>query len=115
MTMAGCLGGSSMSERQDETVQSSLQYDSLPCDQLLAQRSALARQYNLPLTAKPAFPNPAMGFGPFTPDIRPKARRDSDQATGEIDAMNRSIDRRDCGKPKKDKLFLPGSKPSMTN
>lgn len=110
---AGCVGGTSMAERQDENVQSSLQYDSVPCDQLLANRSALAQQYNLPVTAKPAFSNPAMGFGPFTPDMRSRAQRDSDKASGEIDAMNRSIERRDCGKPKKkDKFALPGSKPA---
>ncbi|TIU05300.1 MAG: hypothetical protein E5W44_26140, partial [Mesorhizobium sp.] len=98
---AGCVGGTSMAERQDENVQSSLQYDSVPCEQLLANRNALAQQYNLPVTAKPAFSNPAMGFGPFTPDMRSRAQRDSDKASGEIDAMNRSIERRDCGKPKK--------------
>lgn len=113
LAAAGCVGGTSMSERQDQDIQSSLQYDSVPCDQLLAQRDALARQHNLPVTAKPAFSNPAMGFGPFTPDTRSQAQRDADSATGEIDAMNRSIERRDCGKPKKDdKFVLPGSKPS---
>jgi hypothetical protein len=113
LTVAGCVGGTSMSERQDEDVQSSLQYDDVPCDQLIANRNALAQQNNLPVTAKPAFSNPAMGFGPFTPDVRSKAKRDSDKAAGEIDAMNRSIERRDCGKPKKKETFaLPGSKPS---
>jgi hypothetical protein len=110
--VAGCVGGTSTAERQDADVQSSLQYDSVPCDQLLANRNALAQQYNLPITAKPDFSNPAMGFGPFTPDVRSKAQRDSDRASGEIDAMNRSIERRDCGKPKKKDAFaLPGSKP----
>lgn len=113
LAMAGCVGGTSMAERQDEDVQSSLQYDSVPCDQLIAQRNALAEQNNLPTTAKTTFSNPAMGFGPFTPDIRSKARRDADQAAGQIDAMNRSIERRDCGKPaKKNKFELPASKPS---
>ncbi|TIQ31072.1 MAG: hypothetical protein E5X48_27735 [Mesorhizobium sp.] len=105
LMVAGCVGGTSMAERQDENVQSSLQYDSVPCDQLLSNRNALAQQYNLPVTAKPGFSNPAMGFGPFMPDMRSKAQRDSDKASGEIDAMSRSIERRDCGKPKKkDKL-----------
>lgn len=109
LTMAGCIGGTSMAERQDEDVQSSLQYDNVPCGQLLANRNALMRQYNLPVTAKPTFSNPAMGFGPFTPDMRSKARRDSEKAAGEIGAMSRSIDRRECGKPdKQKKLALPG-------
>jgi hypothetical protein len=113
LTVAGCVGGTSMAERQDEDIQSSLQYDEVPCDQLLAQRNQLAQQNNLPVTAKPSFSNPAMGFGPFTPDMRSKASRDSNKASGEIDAMNRSIERRDCGKPKKKETFgLPGSKPS---
>ena len=106
---AGCVGGTSMSEQQDANVQSSLQYDTVPCDQLLAQRNGLAQQYNLATKAKPTFSNPAMGFGPFTPDMRSKAKRDTDKASGEIDAMNRSIDRRDCGQPdKQKKIALPG-------
>ena len=113
LTVTGCVGGTSMAERQDEDVQSSLQYDDVPCDQLLAQRNQLARQNNLPVTAKPSFSNPAMGFGPFIPDTRSKAQRASNKASGEIDAMNRSIERRDCGKPKKKETFgLPGAKPS---
>lgn len=113
LMVAGCVGGTSMAERQDEAVQSSLQYDDVPCDQLLAQRNQVAQQNNLPITAKPSFSNPAMGFGPFTPDMRSKAQRDADKASGEIDAMSRSIERRDCGNPKKkDKFALPGSKPS---
>jgi hypothetical protein len=109
LVTAGCAG-SSMAERQDADIQSSLQYDSVPCGQLLAQRNALAQQHNLSTKAKPAFSNPAMGFGPFMPDVRSKAKQDTDKATGEMDAMNRSIDRRDCGKPdeQKKKLGLPG-------
>ncbi|GLS38950.1 hypothetical protein GCM10010869_45470 [Mesorhizobium tianshanense] len=108
LASAGCVGNS-MSERQDADVRSSLQYDSVPCDQLLAQRAGLARQYRLPVDAKPSFSNPAMGFGPFTPDMRSKSKRDSDQARGKIDAMNRSMARRECGKPAKpDELGLPG-------
>ncbi|MCP9229203.1 hypothetical protein NMG46_02910 [Mesorhizobium sp. LMG 17147] len=106
LAMAGCVGNS-MSERQDENVQSSLLYDKVPCDQLLAQRNGLAQQYHLPVDAKPSFSNPATGFGPFTPDMRSKAKRDADQASGKIDAMNRSIARRECGKPaKQNKLGL---------
>ncbi|MGX5842363.1 hypothetical protein ACWGTI_16730 [Mesorhizobium sp. ArgA1] len=108
LAMAGCVG-SSMSDRQDANVQSSLQYDSVPCDQLLAERNGLAQQYNLSTTAKPSFSNPAMGFGPFTPDVRSKSKRDTDMASGKIDAMNRSMERRDCGKPNRQKKFaLPG-------
>jgi hypothetical protein len=108
LVMAGCAGNS-LAERQDANVVSSLQFDTVPCDQLVAQRNALAQQHHLPLDAKPTFSNPAMGFGPFMPDYRSKARRDAEQASGRIDAMNRSIDRRECGKPaKQNKLALPG-------
>ena len=107
LAMTGCMG-SSMSERQDENIQSSLLYDSVPCDQLLAQRNGLAQQYHLSTDAKPSFSNPAMGFGPFMPDVRSKAKQDADKATGQMDAMNRSIDRRDCGKPDQQKKLLPG-------
>jgi hypothetical protein len=37
------------------------------------------------------------------------ARGDAEQPCGRIDAMNRSITRRECGKPaKQNKLALPG-------
>ncbi|MEP6566659.1 MAG: hypothetical protein ABJB10_16130 [Mesorhizobium sp.] len=108
LAISGCMG-SSMSERQDANVESSLQFDTVPCDQLLAQRNGLAQQYKLAVDAKPTFSNPAMGFGPFTPDVRSKNQRDIDQATGRIDAMNRSITRRECDKPAKNTKFaLPG-------
>jgi hypothetical protein len=107
LLIAGCAGAS-LAEGQDEDVQSSLQYDSVPCDRLLAQRNGLVQQYHLSVDAKPSFSNPATGFGPFMPDIRSKTKRDADQATGKIDAMNRSIARRECGKPaKQNKLALP--------
>jgi hypothetical protein len=107
LAMTGCMGAS-MAERQDANVQSSLQYDTVPCDQLLAQRNGLAQQYHLSLNAKPTFSNPAMGFGPFIPDLSSKTKRDADMASGKIDAMNRSIDRRECGKPaKKNNFALP--------
>jgi hypothetical protein len=108
LAMAGCAGNS-LAEHQDASIQSSLQFDSVPCDQLLAQRNGLAQQHNLPVDAKPTFSNSPMGFGPFTPDFRSKARRDAEQASGRIDAMNRSISRRECGKPaKQNTLALPG-------
>ncbi|UVK43481.1 hypothetical protein BPNPMPFG_005282 [Mesorhizobium sp. AR07] len=106
LVAAGCAG-SSLAERQDADIQSSLQYDTVPCNQLLARRNGLAQQYHLSAQAKPKFSNPAMGFGPFIPDMRSKAERDTDKATGEMDAMNRSIDRRACGQPRK-KLSLGG-------
>jgi hypothetical protein len=106
--MAGCAGAS-IAERQDENVQSSLQYDSVPCDRLLAQRNRLAQQYRLPQDAKPSFSDPGVGLGPFTPDVRSKTQREVEQASGRIDAMNRSITRRECGKPaKQTTLGLPG-------
>ncbi|BCH13231.1 hypothetical protein [Mesorhizobium sp. L-2-11] len=74
LAIAGCVG-TSIAERQDANVQSSLQYDSVPCDRLLAQRNRLAQQYRLPQDAKPSFSGPGVGLGPFTPDTRSKAQR----------------------------------------
>ncbi|QPC89174.1 hypothetical protein [Mesorhizobium sp. INR15] len=108
LAVSGCVGNS-MSERQDEKAVSSLQFDAVPCDQLLVLRNDLAQRYNLAQDVKPTFSNPAMGFGPFTPDMRSKSQREVDDATGQIDAMNRSIGRRQCGQPDQPKKFtLPG-------
>lgn len=108
LAITGCAGNS-MAERQDANVQSSLQYDSVPCDRLLAQRNGLAQRYRLSRDAKPSFSNPGVGLGPFTPDFRSKTQRDIEKASGQIDAMNRSITRRECGKPaERNKLALPG-------
>jgi hypothetical protein len=108
LAAAGCMGNS-LSESQDANIQSSLQFDAVPCDQLLAQRNQLAQQYHVSPTAKPTFSDPAMGFGPFMLDGRSKSTKDAEAASGRIDAMNRSITRRDCGKPaKQTKLTLPG-------
>jgi hypothetical protein len=98
LAAAGC-NGNSLIERQDANVQSSLQFDAVPCDQLLAQRNELAQRYHLSQDAKPAFSDAPMGFGPFTPDARSKNQRDVEQASGRIAAMSRSIARRQCGKP----------------
>ena len=91
---AGCAN--SLATGQDQNVQSSLQYDSVPCSQLLARRGQLTRQYQLPEDAKPVFAEPPVGLGLVLPDMRSRQRRDAERAAGEIDAMNRSLIRRQC-------------------
>ena len=96
---AGCAD-TSLASRQDENVLSSLPFDTVPCAQLTQQRDALAARYALGKDARPVFTEPPAGFGPFTPDTRSKHRREAERASGEIAAMNRSIVRRQCEKPK---------------
>ena len=97
--LAGCAN--SLAVAEDSNVQSSLQYDTVPCPQLLAQRNGLMQRYQLPSDAKPVFSNAPTGFGTVLPDMRSSRQRDIQKARGEIDAMNRSIVRRQCEKPAK--------------
>jgi hypothetical protein len=91
----------------DSEVVNSIRYDSVPCKTLIAQRDALVRTYGSP-TALPADQQPGVrpilkqqptGLLPV-PDLRSTATRDRKKAYGKIEAMDRSIDRRQCGKPK---------------
>jgi hypothetical protein len=99
--MAGCAD--SLAVREDQDVQSSLQYDAVPCASLVAQRNDLMRRYNLPKDATPTFSNTPFGLGPVLPDIRSKHRREVAHASGEIEAMSNSITRRQCEQPAKGK------------
>ncbi|HMM63526.1 MAG TPA: hypothetical protein PKD01_05325 [Mesorhizobium sp.] len=95
---AGC-GANSLASREDREVQSSLQYDGVDCARLAAQRDALAQRHGLSRNAKPAFSDVPTGFGVVTPDLRSAPRRDTEDAAGAIDAMNRSLARRRCPGP----------------
>jgi len=95
IALAGC-GAGSISASEDANVASSLQYDSVACKPLISQRNALAARYGLPQDAKPVFSSSPTGFGTVIPDTRSAARREADQASGKIDAMNRSLIRRKC-------------------
>lgn len=99
LMVAGCAN--SLATNQDRNVQSSLQFDSVPCNRLLAQRNRLMRLHQLPRDAKPVFSNPPAGLGVLLPDIRSRHERDAEKASGEIDAMNRSLVRRQCVKAPK--------------
>jgi hypothetical protein len=94
IAVSGCAN--SIVEDQDRNVASSLPYDRVQCEALLTQRNQLAQRYNLPVNAKPVFTDQPMGLGPFIPDVRSSRRRDVERASGEIDAMNRSLTRRKC-------------------
>lgn len=93
--LAGC-GSNSQVEHQERNIMSSLPYDSVPCNALLAKRQALMQRYNLGADAKPIVSEMPLGLGPMVPDMRSKERKASEQARGEIDAMNRSMVRRKC-------------------
>jgi len=95
VSLAGCASGS-MASGEDANVASSLQYDTVPCKQLIADRNGLAARYGLSQDAKTAFSAPPAGFGTVLPDMRGAKKREADQASGKVDAMNRSLLRRKC-------------------
>jgi len=95
LSLAGCASGS-IAAGEDANVTSSLQYDTVPCKQLVSERDALAARYGLSQDAKTAFSAPPAGFGTVLPDMRGAQKREADQASGKIDAMNRSLVRRKC-------------------
>jgi len=96
LLLAGCAGDYSLVSRQDADLQSSLQYDKVECKQLIAQRDGLAKANGLTSNAKPVFAETPLGLGPVLPDIRSAKRQSSDKASAQIDAMNRSLIRRQC-------------------
>jgi len=98
LVLAGC-GGNSLVESQERNIRSSLPYDSVSCEALLAKRQALTRRYRLAENAKPVVSETPLGLGPVLPDTRSNDQRAAEAARGEIDAMNRSMARRKCIPP----------------
>jgi hypothetical protein len=88
----------------------SVRYDSVPCNALLAERDRLVKTYGSPegLPAdqqpgvRPILKQQPTGLLPV-PDLRSTATRERKKAYGRIEAMDHSIDRRQCGKPKKER------------
>ncbi len=86
----------------------SVRYDSVPCRTLIAERDGLVRTYGSP-GGLPADQQP--GIRPYlkqqptglmpVPDFRSTSTREHKKAYGRIEAMDRSIERRQCGTPKK--------------
>lgn len=94
--LVGCGG---LTEALEEEVVSSLQYDTVECSQLVAQREALAARYEITGRGDELEPGkrPAYlptGAGPFVPDLRAEQTRERRRAIGEVAAMDRSIQRR---------------------
>jgi len=95
LPLAGC-GSDSMVEHQERNIMSSLPYDSMSCDALLAKRKTLTVRYGISENAKPVVSEMPLGLGPVVPDTRSAQQKAVEQARGEIDAMNRSMVRRKC-------------------
>lgn len=77
-------------------MQTSIQYDKIECKKLIAQRNAVAGTGGVATDAKPVFAETPLGLGPVLPDVRSTKQRSADQAAGQVDAMNRSLIRRQC-------------------
>ena len=90
----------SIAVRNEQEIIASTSYDEVPCGTLAARRDALAAQHGLPKDAKraPQQESNTTGFGIFIPDIRGEAEREKAQAASAIGAMNRSMERRRCGR-----------------
>lgn len=101
---AVALGGTacqnSVAVQQEAEVFNSIQYDTIPCGELQARRDTLAAQHGVSPEIERAPPKESTtpGFGIVLPDGRSEAERAQARAIGEITAMNRSIQRRACGK-----------------
>jgi hypothetical protein len=89
-------------------VVNSIQFDNVPCKELISQRNALVARYGspdaLPEGQKPG-ERPYLKHEPLgmflAPDFRGKEQLDTRRALGRIDAMNHSLLRRQCeGAPK---------------
>jgi hypothetical protein len=103
-SVAAC---SDMRADVDSEVVNSVRYDEVPCKTLISERDALVTTYgspgNLPADqqpgVRPILKQQPTGLFPV-PDFRSTATRERKKAYGKIEAMNRSINRRQCGKPK---------------
>lgn len=97
--LAGCVN---VAQSLEGEVVSSMQYDRMPCQQLVADRDALAARHGEPSTldetqkpgARPAYV--AVGLGTALPDARGADVKERRRALGQIEAMDHSIERRDC-------------------
>ncbi len=97
----GCTAcQNSVAVQQEAEVFNSIQYDTIPCGELQARRDALAAQHGVSpqVERTPPRESTAPGFGIVLPDGRSETERARARAIGEITAMNRSIQRRACGK-----------------
>lgn len=100
--VTACAGGRSAIE--DASVVSSIRYDDTECGALVAQRNALAQRFSLPREAeRPRFETRRAGLGVILPDLRGRDAREREQASFLIAAMNRSITRRNCEGPPRDR------------
>jgi hypothetical protein len=106
-SLAAC---SDMRADVDSEPVNSVRYDSVPCKTLIAERDALVKTYGSPegLPAdqqpgvRPILKQQPTGLFPV-PDLRSTATRERKKAYGKIEAMDRSINRRQCGQPKAQK------------
>lgn len=97
ITCAACQN--SVTVQREAEIVSSIQYDDVECDALTAQRNALAARHGVSPDAErePLSESATPGFGIIIPDTRSATERERARAIGEITAMNRSMERRNCG------------------
>jgi hypothetical protein len=97
-----------MAGNTNREVVNSMQFDDVPCKELISQRNQLVARYGspdaLPEGQKPG-ERPYLKHEPLgvflAPDFRSKNQLEARKALGRIDAMNHSIERRQCeGAPK---------------
>jgi len=107
--LAASLGAcADMAGNTNSEVVSSIRFDNVPCKDLISQRNALVAQYGSPDTLpeghkpgeRPYLKHEPLGMF-IAPDFRGRKELDTRKALGRIDAMNHSLDRRQCeGAPK---------------
>lgn len=84
-------------------VVSSTQFDDVPCKELISQRNTLLARYGSPDTLpegqkpgeRPYLKHEPLGMF-LAPDFRSKNKLETRKALGRIDAMNHSLQRRQC-------------------
>jgi len=105
VSLAACAD---MVGNTNREVVNSMQFDDVPCKELVSQRNQLVARYGspdaLPEGHKPG-ERPYLKHEPLgvflAPDFRGKDQLEARKGLGRIDAMNHSIERRQCeGAPK---------------
>lgn len=99
--LGALIGCQSVSTAMHREIVSSLPFDNIPCEELVALRNQESARFDLPRNAQVDHSDmlkisSRLPLESLAPDLRSRAAREEGLARGRIAAMNRSLKRRNC-------------------